>query len=93
MKTAKLLKDNLDDFTGHAALYELSPVMEDSYSNKSYRYVICSTASVAYTGVETYIFPAYKNGKIKDWSELDGSERGVSSHEEVLRNIGYKIIK
>ena len=92
MKTAKLIKDNLEDFTGHAALYKLSDSVK--YDNKkTTKYVICSTANAMYSGIETYIFPSNKSGKVMEWLELDGSQRGTSSHEEVLENAGYQIIK
>jgi len=91
MKTAKLLKDNLNGFTGHAALYELSePIV--GYDNKKHKFVICSTAYAMLSGIETYIFPANKKGKITNWGELDGSMRGVDSHREVLKEAGFELI-
>lgn len=92
MKTAKLTKDNLENFTGHAALYELSDKVKYD-DDKETRYVICSTANAMFSDIETYIFPADKDGKILDWVELDGSERGTSSHKTVLKNAGYKLVK
>ena len=90
MKTAKLIKDNLEGFVGHAALYKLSnKVTYDD--DKTTRFVVCSTANVMFTGMETYMFPADKLGKVLDWLELEGSQRGVVSHEDVLNNIGYTI--
>jgi hypothetical protein len=90
MKTAKLIKDNLTGFVGHAALYELTPAMVNE--KKKHKYVICSSADAMFTGIETFIFPANKEGNVIDWGELDGSQRGTSSHSEVLSDAGYELI-
>ena len=96
MKKAKLIKENLKDFTGIANLYELTPARKEKDFDdkiKSYKYVIVSAANVMFSGPETYIFPANEKGKVVDWGELDGSYQGGSSHEKALRNMGYKIEK
>lgn len=90
MKTAKLIKDNLEGFVGHAALYKLSDKVTYD-DDKTTKFVVCSTASVMFTGIETYIFPADKSGTVLSWLELDGSQRGVSLHAQVLDNMGYQI--
>ena len=96
MKTAKLVKENLEGFKGQASLYKLSEKAkydDDKTTNKTTSYVICSSVVAMFTGMETYIFPANKSGEVLDWGELDGSQRGTSSHEVVLKNAGYKLIK
>ena len=45
----------------------------------------------AYSGPETYIFPANKEGNVIGWGEMDGSFRGSIDHEEALTNAGYKV--
>ena len=83
MKTAEKIK-NLKDFNGQAALYKLSEPLEGN------TYVIVS-AVTAYSGLETYIFPASDDGKVIDWRELEGSFRGDLNHSEALEGAGYKV--
>ena len=91
MKTAKLIKDNLEGFAGHASLYELSPPMKNE--KRKHKFVVCSTAHPMFSDVETYIFPANKKGEVISWGDLDGSQKGTTSHEVVLNNAGYTLIK
>jgi hypothetical protein len=86
MKTAKLIKSDLDDFCGNASLYEVDPPIEKN------KYVIASSVIVPFSGEETYLFPAYKNGKVKSWGELNGSQEGTMSHTMVFEEIGYTTI-
>lgn len=65
----------LTDFTGDAALYKL----DDG------NYVIVS-ATVAYSGPETLIFPATPDGEIADWGEIGGG-RGYLDHEMALATL------
>jgi hypothetical protein len=95
MKTATFIK-KLDDFRGDARLYKLSdPMVYESYyddeKNKSYDYVVVSSANVPFSGPETYIFGADKKGEVVDWMDLPGSRRGSYSHEDVLEAAGYKV--
>ncbi len=92
MKTVKLVKANLDGFKGQAALYKLSEKIKYD-GNKTTSYVICSSVVAMFTGMETYIFPADKSGNVLDWCELEGSQRGIYSHEIVLKAAGYKLLK
>ena len=92
MKTAKLIKDNLEGFAGHASLYEVNPPVEGE-KGKKHKFVVCSTANAMFTGIETFIFSANNKGKILSWLELDGSARRTTSHEKVLNNAGYTLIK
>jgi hypothetical protein len=94
VKTAKLMKDALKDFRGSAALYQLStPMVWEGYSDndrQEFDYVVVSSAVVPFSGPETYIFGADKDGKVLNWSELPGSRRGSYSHADVLREAGYE---
>lgn len=85
---AKYIK-TLEGFNGVAKLYELS---HPAYYNngEETNYVIVSAVSNAWAH-ETYIFPADKNGNVLSWGELEGSERGTTSHEYVLANAGYEV--
>jgi dTDP-D-glucose 4,6-dehydratase len=46
----------------------------NEYEKRTTRYVWVSTSCVMGEW-ETYIFPAYSNGKVHDWSEMSGSRR------------------
>ena len=93
-KRAELLRDYLPGFNGHAAFYRMVPPItgEDYDGGKfSHEFVIVSAADVMFSGPETYIFPATKEGKVADWGELDGSQRGTLRHGAVLEDLGYTI--
>lgn len=96
--TAKLIKSNLPGFLGTAHLYELSePVAFDyDWDTDTYKedtnYVVVSAANVLYSGPETYIFPADKDGEVLSWAELSGSFRGAMDHAQALQNAGYEVI-
>ena len=87
--TAKLTAEHVKDGVGNAhtnwKLYKLSrPVVLDRYEDgMTYEYVIVS-ASVAYSGPETYVFPADENGEVTDWGELEGSFQGSLDYERAL---------
>jgi hypothetical protein len=99
-KVAKFVKD-LDEFTGHAVLYHLNdPLLQEIYNWDNdettyvpHEYVIVSTATVPFSGPETYIFPANEQGEVVDWGELNGSRRGSYSHAEVLGGVGYEVVE
>jgi hypothetical protein len=79
MRATKLR--DLDDFTGHAALYELS----DNYLVRpgfSVRHVVVSCVDT--TGNDTYVFPANGAGEVLSWSELPGSYSGGSDHDVAI---------
>lgn len=83
-------RQTLSGMRGDARVFELDPPLE------GHRYVVVSAVSAMrsgpeLSGLETYIFPANKKGEIEDWGELEGSQRGTLSHEDVLRDIGYTI--
>lgn len=94
MKTAKYIKTMVDDKYRMASLYKLSePVrFETSYDEGGYTdYVYVSTLDSNHT-TECYIFPADNHGYVLDWIELDGSMKGVLSHEHVLNAAGYTLV-
>jgi hypothetical protein len=83
-KVATLVRDNLPNFNGKAQLYRLSPPLGDI------EYVVVS-AVVAYSGPETYIFPADESGEVTGWCELHGSFRGELDHAAALEGAGYEV--
>jgi hypothetical protein len=96
-QVATFIKD-LDHFTGHAALYRLSPpLLQDSWhddeSGTAYEYVAVSATIAPFSGPETYIFGASEDGEVLDWGELHGSYKGGLSHEEALNRAGYEVAK
>ena len=87
---------NIEGWTGDAKLYHLDPPMvEKSYDeeelDKRYEYVVVSATVAMFSGSETYVFGADKDGKVEDWRKLDGSYRGGLSHEAALRGAGYEV--
>ncbi|SER51203.1 MULTISPECIES: hypothetical protein [Pseudomonas] len=88
MRKAKLLIDHLPKARGHQALYELSEPLD------GHSLVVVSAIDYESHGwktLETYIFPASKDGEIIDYCELEGSIKGTASHAEALANAGYEI--
>ncbi|MEN4917541.1 hypothetical protein ABE485_02630 [Achromobacter spanius] len=84
MNVARLVKDNLEGFNGHASLYRCDP------PHAGHEFVVASTTT-AYGLMETYLFPADSDGQIKDWLEMDGSMKETTSHDDVWANAGYQI--
>ena len=82
---AILVKDNLPDFTGHAALYRMEPPLDGR------EFVIASAANAMFIGPETYLFPADADGEVVDWVEMDGSYRGGLSHAKAFAGAGYSV--
>lgn len=41
---------------------------------------------------ETYIFHADRDGKVLNWTEMDGSTKHIKDHEQVIRNAGWTVI-
>lgn len=98
MNTAKLIRKLDGSWSGDARLFELSqPIEYDKPWNeteppaKKTCFVIVSATIAPFSGSETYIFPATKEGEVISWGELDGSYRGGLSHEEALMGAGYKV--
>jgi hypothetical protein len=91
-KVARFVMDVSGRFSGRAELYRLSHVLRDEDRKSSGRYVVVSAVSVAFTGPETYIFPADETGAVRDWGELPGSYRGGLSIQEALERAGYVVV-
>jgi hypothetical protein len=65
-------------------LWKLSePVNHEGAS--VFTYVITSAATVIYSGPETCVFPANKNGEFLDMLELPGSYRGGLNHKKAIK--------
>lgn len=87
----------LDNYTGDARLYKLTtPIIKEGWDEEdppqTYKYVVVSATVVMFSGPETYIFGADKDGKVLDWCELNGSFRGGLDHTKALENAGYEVI-
>jgi len=82
------------DWRSDARLYRVDPpITYDNWGGgapKTTDHVIVS-AVLAYSGPETYIFPAMADGEAINMGELDGSQRGDVSHEEALEAAGYEV--
>ena len=93
-KTAKFIK-TLDDWRSSAKLFELSEPMEyellDSNERRKTSFVIVSAVIAMFTGAETYIFPATKDGEAINHLEMYGSFRGELDHIQALNNAGYTV--
>lgn len=100
-KTATTDDKFLPKFRGEAKLYRLNPAfvrteyLWDDDDGKDLEipteYAIVSSAIVL-DEPETYIFPANEKGEIQSWSEMDGSQKGTLSHEEVFTDLGYTVV-
>ena len=75
----------IKDINSRQILWKAEPPLEGN------EYIITSASNVMFTGAETYIFPADKDGNITDWCELPGSYRGELNHKRCFSNIGYCI--
>jgi hypothetical protein len=88
---------NLDDYSGDARLYELDePIHWQMWKDgeevvRQALYVVVSATVVMFSGPETYIFPANKDGEVLNWIDLEGSFQGALDHAKALRRAGYKI--
>lgn len=87
--TARLVKERLPNFNGHANLYWLDPPME--YEDKTIEYVVVSATNVIFSGPETYIFAADSQGEVEDWEDLPGSFQGGLDHTAALADAGYVV--
>ncbi len=82
----------LSGFAGRAELFQCDPPMVD-YHGVPHEYVVASTATVPYSGIETYFFPADRNGKVTSWLELPPSARGSSDIDGLLGDAGYTVVR
>lgn len=85
MKTATFIK-TIDGWRSDARLYSLSEPL-DGHDN-----VIVSAVVATFSGPETYIFAATRDGECVDFGELDGSFRGGLDHERALKSAGYGVV-
>lgn len=93
MKTAKFIKQ-IEPAAGDMRLYKLSePVKVNDWEDEpeTTEYVAVSAVIAAFTGPETYIFPANGEGKITEWGEMEGSYRGGLNHARALEGLGFVI--
>jgi hypothetical protein len=97
IKTATFVKHQTSRSGADQRLYRVSPEVtwggwsDDVAANRSDHVVV--SAVVAYSGPETFIFPADENGKVIDFGELQGSFQGGLDHNEALRGSGYEVIQ
>lgn len=91
-KTATFVRA-LSGWRGDARLYRLSEPLAPDYGEERTpaEYVIVSAVVAAYSGPETYIFPATADGAVVNYGELPGSFRGALDHAAALDNAGYAI--
>lgn len=95
-KSATLVK-KLEQYHGDARLYRLAPSLEYSTMTDDEglpvlqltEYLVVS--SLEDITVETLIFAAEADGDITDWTDLDGSVRGETTHARVLSSLGYNL--
>jgi len=101
MKTATRIKTITSILTNdgrmrHQALYKLEPgingneyvVLSTSYKNGNIGGYNEKNPMIK----ETYIFPSDTDGNIKDYLELEGSQKESLCHAEVLTDAGYTIL-
>ena len=97
MTTAKLIKEEVSEVGAIQRLYELSKPIGYDYDYDKEKdtqltnFILVSGTYAMFSGEETYIFPADKDGNVLDWGELDGSFRGSIDHEQALENAGYEL--
>jgi hypothetical protein len=92
--SAKHIK-NLD-WTGDARLYRVDPpakyhVEGDHDTVLETEFIIVSAVNAMFSGPETYIFPANRDGTAINMLEIDGSFKGDLDHEQALRNAGQDV--
>jgi hypothetical protein len=80
---------DMSDFSGVAKLYRVDPPVSFDDDKKADHVVVSAVDSE--WACETYIFPANEKGDVLSWGELDGSQRGSVSHQEVLHAAGYQV--
>ena len=93
MNTAILIETTMPRSGIEQRHYQLEPPVTctDPWdeSERTIKYVVVSATFAEFTGPETYIFEADKDGEITNWVELDGSFQGEKNHNRALANIGY----
>ena len=93
MKTATLLRTNLPQFHGTAALYRLDPPLQ------GHAHVVVSALEAPHHDpeaggtsmhAETYIYGADAGGVLTEPTALPGSTIGTLDHREALLAAGYE---
>ncbi len=104
MATATLVKDNLEEFRGHAALWHVSPPVKSGYGwtdeekRVEYDYVVVSSIDARqgdygeYFPAETYVFGANELAETINYHEIEGSRKGTWSHSEILEAMGFDVV-
>ena len=89
---ATFVADVSKHYNGHAELFLLNKSAFINGSRKKYNHIVVSAID---NGViaETYIFPADRNGFVKDFSELPGSYKGGTDIDVALLGGGYEIVR
>ena len=89
MKTATLINDDLGGFTGSAKLYKVNPPVEYDDGDKSTLFIVASATAAAFSGSETFLFPADGDGNVVDWGALESSCRGGLDCDKAIEGAGY----
>ena len=87
-RTATYCRDVNPENRGDQRLYRMEPP-HITWDGLFYGYVVVSASDTVYDGPETFIFPAFPNGEIAGWMEMDGSIRGTLDHDAALIGAGY----
>lgn len=91
MKTAKLIKDNLEDVGGYAALYKLSDPLADK-DRIEHEYVVVKTINDNAGLPKTTILPASNTGKVLSEQSLV-APKTTYAQVVALGEAGYTLTK
>jgi hypothetical protein len=89
--TATFVRGELDGWRGDARLYRLSKPVR--YEDGRTDHVVVSAVNVAFSGPETYIFPAKPDGTAIDFGSMKGSFRGDLNHRRAIKNAGWTLVE
>lgn len=88
MITAVFIK-RLKGWLGDARLYRLSEPVDPR--GEPTQFVVVSAVTADITGDEVLIFPADKAGRVDDYREMTGSQRGTLEHADAIRDAGWTL--
>lgn len=106
-KTATVRATGTSRTAAKQAALDCDPPIKD-HDGVAYRFVLISSVVAPFTGPETYLFPlreAVQGDKPGDlcaidikyavvsYGELPGSERGETTHRELMERLGYELIE
>lgn len=91
MKTAKLIKNNVEGVGGYAALYKLSEPLADK-ERTEHNYVVVTTANDDAGMPKTRILPASNTGKVLSEQTLV-SPKATYAQAVALGEAGYTVIQ